>query len=59
MNGLKTYIVAGAAILGAVAAYLNDPNTLGADLQAILTAVLGATIRHGVTTENAKPNPVA
>lgn len=55
MSGYKTYIVGIAAVLGAVSAYLNDPSTLSVDLQAILTAVLGMTIRHGVTTEAAKP----
>ena len=54
MNGLKTYLTGITAILVAVVAYLNDPSTLSVDLQAILTAVLGMTIRHGVTTENAK-----
>jgi hypothetical protein len=49
-SGYKTYIVAGLAVLGAVAGCLTGELTAVAAGQAVLTAVLGATIRHGVTT---------
>jgi hypothetical protein len=49
-SGYKTYIVAGLAILGAVGAYLDGDIGKVAAGQAILTAVLGLTIRHGIKT---------
>ena len=47
-KGKKTYITAGVAIIGAVAAYLVGDLALAETSQLILTAVLGTTIRHGV-----------
>ena len=49
-KGYKTYIVAAVAILGAGAAYLTGDLSLAEASQAVLTAVLGATIRHGVAS---------
>jgi hypothetical protein len=52
--GLKTYFVGVVAIIGAIAAYLTGDLSIAAAAQAILTAVLGMTIRSGITTEVAK-----
>lgn len=51
LKGYKTYIVAGLAVLGAVAAYLDGDIGKVAAGQAILTAVLSVTIRSGIKTE--------
>ena len=48
LKGYKTYIVAGVTVIGAIAAYLVGDATLQATIQLVVTAVLGATIRHGV-----------
>ncbi len=48
LKGYKTYIVAGLAVLGAIGAYLYGDMTLPQTAQAVLTAVLGATIRNGI-----------
>jgi len=48
LKGYKTYIVAFVAIITAVAAYLTGDLALPAAAQAVLTAVLGATIRNGI-----------
>jgi hypothetical protein len=50
MNGSKTYIAAGLAIAYAVFSYLTHHIDAGAAGQLIETAVLGATIRHGIQT---------
>lgn len=48
LKGKKTYIVAGVAIISAVASFLvGDINAVEA-AQLLLTAVLGATIRNGI-----------
>jgi hypothetical protein len=54
LSGFKTYIVGVVAIIGAIGAYLSGDLTIAAAAQAILTAVLGMTIRSGITTEAAK-----
>jgi len=51
LKGYKTYIVAGLALLGAVAGYLTGDLSLADAAQAGLTAVLGATIRSGVKSD--------
>lgn len=51
LKGYKTYITAGVAVISAVAAYLVGDVGIADTAQIILTAVLGATIRAGVTTE--------
>jgi hypothetical protein len=48
LSGYKTYIVAGLAIAGAVLSYLDGDIGKVAAGQAILTAVLGITIRQGI-----------
>lgn len=52
--GYKTYILAGVTLLGAVASYLVGDVSLEAAIQLGITALMGAFIRHGVTTEAAK-----
>lgn len=48
LAGKKTYIVSGLAIVGAIAAYLVGDMNTAQTAQAILTALLGMTIRHGI-----------
>jgi len=47
-KGKKTYIVAAVSVISAVASYLVGDLALADAAQLVLTAVLGATIRHGV-----------
>ena len=54
LKGKKTYITAGVAIITAAATYLTGDATLSDTIQLVITAILGATIRSGVTTEAAK-----
>lgn len=51
LEGKKTYVVGAMAILGALASYFTGEIDLANALQLALTAILGMTIRHGVTTE--------
>lgn len=48
LKGKKTYVVAGLGILGAVASFLVGDATAPQAAQAILTAVLGMTIRNAI-----------
>ena len=48
LKGYKTYLVAAVAVISAVVGYLIGDLTVPAAAQAILTAVLGATLRHGM-----------
>lgn len=48
LKGKKTYLVALAGILSAVAAYASGDMAAADCLQTILTAVLGATLRNGI-----------
>lgn len=50
LEGKKTYLTALVAIGYAVFAYFNHTIDAGAAGQLIETAILGATIRHGVST---------
>lgn len=54
LAGYKTYIVAGVTIIGAIASYLIGDATLNDTAQLIVPAILGITIRHGITTETNK-----
>lgn len=54
MNGKKTYLVAGLSAIGAILAALGGQVSYPEAAQLIVTAVMGATIRHGVTTEAEK-----
>lgn len=53
MNGKKTYIVAAGAVLGAISGVLTGTVSIEQAAQLALTAILGATIRHGVSTATA------
>lgn len=48
LAGYKTYITAAVAVIGAIAAYLTGDASLVQTAQLVVTAVIGATIRHGV-----------
>lgn len=48
LAGKKTYVVGVIGIIGAIASYLVGDATVTQAGQAILTALLGMTIRHGV-----------
>jgi hypothetical protein len=50
LSGYKTYITATVAVVGAVAAYLVGDVSLADTAQIVVTALLGAFIRHGVST---------
>lgn len=54
LSGKKTYLVALATILSAVASALAETITWPEALALIVPAVLGITIRNGVATETAK-----
>lgn len=51
MTGKKTYLVALASVLAAVAGVVAGQIAVPEAAQIIVTAVLGATIRHGVATK--------
>ncbi len=51
LKGKKTYVSAGIAVITAVAAYLTGDISIAEAGQLVLTAVLGVTIRHAVSTE--------
>lgn len=46
--GKKTYIVAGVAVITAIASYLTGDANLHETIQLVVTALLGATIRNGI-----------
>lgn len=48
LKGYKTYVAAAVAVITAVAAYLVGDISVAEAAQLALTAVLGATIRHGI-----------
>ena len=54
LSGYKTYIAAVLAVLTAVGAWLAGDLQLADMIQTVVTAALGAFIRHGVATEAAK-----
>lgn len=49
LSGYKTYIVAGVAVISAAASYLIGDVSLPDAAQLVLTAVLGATLRSGIS----------
>lgn len=53
LAGKKTYIASAIGILSAVAGYLTGDIVLADAVQLVLTALLGATVRHGIS-EGAK-----
>ena len=56
LSGYKTYITAVLAILTAIGTWLAGDLQLADMIQTVVTAALGAFIRHGVATESAKSN---
>lgn len=54
LSGYKTYILAGLTGIGAVAHYLVGDADLGSTIQLIVTALMGATLRSGITTAASK-----
>lgn len=48
LKGQKTYLVAGLAVLGALVSFLVGDLAAADAAQLALTAVLGATVRHGI-----------
>lgn len=54
LSGYKTYIVAGVGVITAVASYLTGDMTLAQAIPIVITSIMGATIRHGITTEASK-----
>lgn len=50
LSGYKTYILCAVTVIGAVASYLVGDATLQGTVQLVVTAVMGAFIRHGVNT---------
>lgn len=49
LKGYKTYIVAGLAVLGAVAGYLTGDLAITDAAKIAIDAILGATIRHAIS----------
>ena len=52
LHGKKTYLASLAAILSAAGAYLAGDLALQDALQIAISAVLAATLRHGMATES-------
>ena len=50
LSGYKTYLIAGAAAITAIASYLAGDATLAETIQLVVTAAMGATIRSGINT---------
>ncbi len=50
LAGYKTYVTAGVAVIGALAAYLTGDASLVQTAQLVVTAIIGATVRHGIAT---------
>lgn len=50
LSGYKTYIAGVIAILTAVGGYLTGDMATGAAIQTGVTAVLGMTLRNGIST---------
>ena len=50
LSGYKTYILAGLTVTGAMAHYLVGDADFNSTIQLVVTALMGAFIRNGVTT---------
>ena len=50
LNGYKTYILAGLTVIGAIAHFLIGDATVPDTINLIVTALMGAFIRHGIET---------
>ena len=51
LQGKKTYVAGIIGILGAIAGYLTGDIDMAQTGQLLLTAILGMTIRHGVSNQ--------
>lgn len=51
LHGYKTYILAFSTTIGAIAGYVVGDASLHDSLQLIITALLGATLRHGIAAK--------
>jgi hypothetical protein len=51
LAGKKTYVVGVMALIGFAASYLTGDITLAQAMQGALTAVLGMTLRSGITSD--------
>ena len=56
LSGYKTYITAVLAILTAIGTWLAGDIQLADMIQTVVTAALGAFVRHGIATEATKAN---
>ena len=54
LSGYKTYIFAGLAVASAIAGYLVGDLSAGTAFDAIVTAVLGMTLRSGIAAQGRK-----
>ena len=50
LKGYKTYVTAAVAVITAVSLYLVGDASVMETAQAVFTAILAATIRHGVAS---------
>ncbi|MBI2719347.1 MAG: hypothetical protein HY245_13215 [Rhizobiales bacterium] len=48
LSGYKTYILAGLTVIGAAANYLVGDADLNTTVQLVITALMGAFVRHAV-----------
>ena len=49
LSGYKTYIAAVVAVVGAVGAYLSGDMSIAEAAQIVVTALIGAFVRNGVS----------
>lgn len=54
LKGYKTHILAGLAVITAIATYLVGDITLADAIQLAVTGLLGSAIRSGIKTEPTK-----
>lgn len=54
LKGYKTYVTAGVAIVGAVAAYLVGDASLNDTASLVVNALLAIFIRNGIKTDTSK-----
>jgi VIT1/CCC1 family predicted Fe2+/Mn2+ transporter len=55
LSGSKTYIAAALAIAGAIAAYLTGDLPMQEAVSVAVSAILAATLRHGIAKAPAAP----
>lgn len=54
LSGYKTYILAALSGVGAVTHYLVGDADLASTIQLVVAAMMGATLRHGITASGGK-----